>query len=107
MNCHFCQKQCESSHFYDKNLNWHNCSKCNTSYIIDDDNWVHQIIMSKKIRALNYVLMLNYKTCETSINIVPYNPDDTIIMVSRFPFLLQNVTPSNLGFKIKTSVVFS
>lgn len=54
-----------------------------------------------------YQLEQDYVLKTARIVILPDTVDGTVIMVMDFDYLLKNVTPTNLEYKIKTSVLFS
>lgn len=103
--CHFCVTPCQPG----PNGNggeWHDCMKCNVQYLADSTGKLLKLILNN-YDDFHYELQLDHVKNTSAINIIPYDPEDTIVMIARFPFLLKNVTPENMMFKIKTSVVFS
>lgn len=102
--CMFCKRQCNVGVATD----WVYCITCRTSFDIFYGTYeVRRIFMDCIINDKCYQLQLDYIFKTSAIVILPDKTDDTIVMVTSFPFVLKNVTPENISNKIRTSVVFS
>lgn len=102
--CHFCNKICEKGESWP---DWLHCVKCKTSYLIGFSGNVMTLFIDCLIEDKTFQLQMDYIHNYSRIVILPDSVDGTMIMVMDFPFLLKNVTPTNLVYKIKTSVLFS
>lgn len=102
MNCTFCNKNLIQGSFTE----WMYCQGCKASFDIFG-TIIGRIHMQCTIDGRCYQLEQDYVLKTARIVILPDTVDGTVIMVMDFDYLLKNVTPTNLEYKIKTSVLFS
>lgn len=110
--CHFCEQVCTGNVFPEEDSNtvpnpWWDCDLCSVSYRVSYYGALQRLLLDTEYRHEKYSLQLWYDTNETRIIMMPKNPEDTIVEVAMFPFLVAGVTPQNINNKLSTLINFS
>jgi hypothetical protein len=108
--CRYCQLECESLSLADDWTSYYKCVPCKVSYEHRYDpglNDVHTINMYAHINGNLYVIRQFIRDNWTQIELLPPDPEDTVVIAQRFDFLLPNITPANIDQKLLTYLLFS
>ena len=108
--CRFCGLQCESLSLVDDWTSYYKCIPCKVSYEHQYDPGFKDITvinMYTKINSNLYVMRQYMRDGWTQIEMLPPDPEDTIVIAQRFDFLLPNINPTNIDQKLLTYLLFS
>lgn len=107
--CHFCKEACKGNSYSSNTstISWWICKPCNAYYLVDFLGKLRRMTLDTTYRHQEYSLQFMYDEEETRIVSFPENPEDTLMEVANFPFLIQGVNPQNLLQKLATYLIFS
>lgn len=108
MNCDFCNQLLTVNDGCDGH--WSVCLACNVSFqatYATDWTTTDIISMQTYINGRTYVLRQFLSLKASRVDIIPDDPEDTIIIACNFNFLLPSVTPTNIRDKLLTYLIFS
>lgn len=107
--CHYCKGRCQGANSDDDQVmdTWYSCNRCKAYYLVHFNGRLESLILETFYRNLRYAVELIYVTKQTHIIRYPVDPEDTLVEVALLPFLAENITPSNIGEKLPTYLVFS
>ena len=108
-DCQFCQKPCDGPSPEDKELitAWWFCKGCNAHHETHYTGALTRVILDLEFRDATYGVQLLYFSNETCIVKYPEKPDDTLIEVAYFPYIIPHINPQNVRAKLATYLIFS
>ena len=107
LDCPYCNQECEYISFKD---DWADHWKCNHCQVQIDKNPFEEekvYTLFYKHNDRQFALRLFWQSKTSRIDYIPKDPEDTMVVVAYFDFLLDNVTPQNIHTKLPTYVIFS
>ena len=108
--CRFCGQQCLNMNLKDDWTDYWKCVPCKISYEMSshpDYQGIERTNMYTTLHNNLYVLRQFLFENRSRIEMLPEKLDDTVVIAREFPFLMPNVTPSNIQDKLLTYLVFS
>lgn len=108
--CLFCGKQAKYLSLKNDWTDYWKCLPCKASFeqsYSPHYEGIQTVNMYTNIGGHLYVLRQFMEDKRARIEMLPEDPEDTVVIAYEFEFLLPNVTPANISEKIKTYLVFS
>lgn len=108
--CTFCGRQTKYLNLKDDWTDYYKCVPCKTSFersFSPHYEGVQTINMYTTLNGHLYVLRQFMEKDKSRIEMLPEDPEDTVVIAQVYDFLLPNVTPQNIREKILTYLVFS
>ena len=108
--CPYCQKQCSYLSLKDDWTDYWKCIDCKASYqgtYSPVNTGIDTLNMYTTINNKLYVLRQFMHENRSRVDLLPEDPEDTIVIAYNFDFLFPNITPSNIQQKLLTYLVFS
>lgn len=106
--CRFCQLICEGPYPDDKELitAWWFCKGCNAFYEVHFTGVLTRLIFDIDVDGATYGIRLLYASNETYVVQYPDKPNDTLVEIATFPYVIPHLTPQNVRAKLTTLLVF-
>jgi DNA-directed RNA polymerase subunit RPC12/RpoP len=108
--CPYCKQQADYLSLKDDWTDYWKCPPCKVSFqstYRTDWKDVDIINMYTTIKTRLYVLRQFLSLNRSRVDMLPADPEDTVVIACDFDFLLPNVLPSNIHEKLLTYLVFS
>jgi len=108
--CPYCHQPCSYLSLKDDWTDYWKCLSCKVSFsdtYSANHKGIDTVNMYTTIKGKLYVLRQFLRENRSRVDMLPEDPEDTIVIAKDFDFLFPNILPSNIQDKLLTYLVFS
>jgi len=109
-NCPYCHQKCSYLSLKDDWTDYWKCLPCKVAFcqtFSANHTGIDTINMYTTIKGKLFVLRQFLRENRSRVDMLPEDPEDTIVIAKDFDFLFPNILPSNIQDKLLTYLVFS